>query len=477
MPAPTTTDELLDLVRKSELIPAERLETFVEQAALAKAVPTPRELANLLVAGALITQFQAEQFLAGKWRGFSIGKYRVLERLGAGGMGTVYLCEHQMVGRKVAVKVLPTNQAGNPSALARFYREARAAGSLDHPNLVKAHDIDEDNGLHFLVMDYIDGSSLHDVVTKFGALPVDRAIHYVRQAAIGLQHAFKAGLVHRDIKPGNIMVERTGTVRVLDLGLARFYLDQTDLLTLQYDEKNVLGTADYVAPEQALNSHDVDIRADIYSLGATFYFLLTGQPPFVGGKVAQKLIWHQVRHPTPVRQVRPEVPEGAAAVLARMMAKAPAQRFQSPGDVADALAPFDEEPVARPREEEMPKLCPLLAGAVDAATRASNSRQLATVKFTRKVSATRPSGSGRVVAHERAAAGATPRMLASASASTQAEVTRPRREKAIEPARVLERVRRQAERKPLFSSPLSLVVLTLLSTLAGVTLAWALFGR
>src|SRR5262249_1535996 len=162
--------------------PADRLKTFIDQAALAKAVRSPRELANLLVAAALITQFQAEQFLQGKWRGFHIGKYKVLERLGAGGMGTVYLCEHPMVGRKVAVKVLPTTQATNPAALGRFYREARAAGVLDHPNLVKAHDIDEDNGLHFLVMDYVDGASLHEIVSKCGPLPVDRAVHYVCQA-------------------------------------------------------------------------------------------------------------------------------------------------------------------------------------------------------------------------------------------------------------------------------------------------------
>src|SRR5262249_31088739 len=153
MPVPTTTEDLLKLVKKSELIPPPRLEAFIAQAKAASSASTPRDLVALLVAAGLITQFQAEQFLQGKWRGFTIGKYKVLERIGSGGMGTVYLCEHLMVGRKVAVKVLPTSQSHNPVSLGRFYREARAAGVLDHPNLVKAHDVDEDGGLHYLVMD------------------------------------------------------------------------------------------------------------------------------------------------------------------------------------------------------------------------------------------------------------------------------------------------------------------------------------
>ena len=171
-----------------------------------------------------------------------IGKYRVLERLGSGGMGTVYLCEHLLVGRRVAVKVLPNNLAANPSTLARFYREARASGVLDHPNLVKAHDVDHDGKLHFLVMDYVEGANLQSVVTRFGRLSVGRACHYVRLAAQGLHHAHQASLVHRDIKPANLLLERTGNVRVLDMGLARFLNDHTDLLTLKYDDQSVLGT-------------------------------------------------------------------------------------------------------------------------------------------------------------------------------------------------------------------------------------------
>ena len=157
MAAPTTSNEFLDVLRKSELLPPPRLEEFLQQVHAKTSKPTPRDLAGLLVSSGFVTQFQAEQFLQGKWKGFTIGKYRVLERIGAGGMGTVYLCEHAVVGRKVAVKVLPSSQSNNPTAKARFYREARAAGVATHPNLVKAHDVDEENGVHFLVMDYVDG--------------------------------------------------------------------------------------------------------------------------------------------------------------------------------------------------------------------------------------------------------------------------------------------------------------------------------
>jgi serine/threonine protein kinase len=265
---------------------------------------------------------------------------------------------------------------------------------LDHPNLVKAHDIDQEGGLHFLVMDYVDGSSLQAIVSKFGPFSVPRAIEYTRQAAIGLAHAHGSGLIHRDIKPANIMLERNGTIRVLDLGLARFFNDNTDMLTVKYDDKHVLGTADYVAPEQALNSHDVDIRADIYSLGCTLYYCLTGQPPFPEGKVAQKLIWHQVREPTPVEQIRPEVPAALALVLRKMMAKEPDDRFQIPGEVAEALADLIESPIGPPPEAEMPRLCP-------AALMAGNAAPTRTVPTPRQTVAHpipgRPSDQGRVL--------------------------------------------------------------------------------
>src|SRR6266436_2683586 len=289
MPAPTTIDDFLELVRKSGVVEEKRLSAHLDTLRSAATVPAePRQLAIQLVRDGIITHFQAEQFLQGKWRRFTIGKYKVLERLGAGGMGSVYLCEHMLMRRRVAVKVLPAAKAEDPSSLERFYREARAVAALDHPNIVRAYDIDQADKLHFLVMEYVDGASFQELIKKFGPMDITRAAHYIRQAAIGLQHAHQtSGLVHRDVKPGNVLVDRTGIVKVLDMGLARFFHDEDDVLTKKYDE-NVLGTADYLAPEQALDSHGVDIRADIYSLGATFYFILTGSTPFSEGSVAQK---------------------------------------------------------------------------------------------------------------------------------------------------------------------------------------------
>src|SRR2546430_400437 len=331
MPAPSTSDEFLDLIRKSGVLEEKRLDAYLEKASAAGPLPAePTKLAGVLVRDAVLTHFQAEQFLQGKWRRFTIGKYKVLERIGSGGMGSVYLCEHTLMRRRVAVKVLPTAKAEDNSSLERFYREARAVAALDHPNIVRAYDIDQDDRLHFLVMEHVDGSSLQEIVKRAGALDALRAAHYIRQAALGLQHAHEtAGLVHRDIKPGNILVDRNGIVKVLDMGLARFFHDEEDILTRKYDE-NVLGTADYLAPEQALDSHSVDIRADIYSLGATFYFCLTARTPFSEGTVAQKLIWHQTRQPKSVLALRPEVPAELAAIVEKMMAKDPAQRYQTP---------------------------------------------------------------------------------------------------------------------------------------------------
>jgi serine/threonine protein kinase len=363
MPAPSTVSEFLDLVQKSGVVDEKKLDTYVAKLRASQALPDdPGKLAGLLVRDGLLTQFQAEQVLLGKWRRFTIGKYKVLERLGSGGMGSVYLCEHKLMRRRVAVKVLPAAKADDTSSLERFYREARAVAALDHPNIVRAYDIDQDDKLHFLVMEYVDGVSLQDLIKKSGPLDVLRAAHYVRQSAFGLQHAHEtAGLIHRDIKPGNILVDRNGVVKVLDMGLARFFNDEEDILTKKYDE-NVLGTADYLAPEQALDSHNVDIRADIYSLGGTFYFCLTGRTPFNEGTVAQKLIWHQTRQPKPIRSLRPEVPEGLVAVLEKMMAKDPAQRYQTPAEVAEALAPWTETPIPPPPESEMPRLCPAALG-------------------------------------------------------------------------------------------------------------------
>ncbi|HVK13722.1 MAG TPA: protein kinase [Gemmataceae bacterium] len=359
MPAPTTVEELLKLIRKSGMIEEPRLDAYLERLRLIGPIPADvRKLAGSMVKDSLLTYFQAEQFMLGKWRGFTIGKYKLLERIGFGGMGQVFLCEHMYMRRRVAIKVLPPAKAEEPAALGRFYREARAAAALDHPNIVRTHDIDQDGNLHFLVMEYVDGSSLLEIVKKKGPMSIDRAVYAIWQSVQGLDHAFRVGVIHRDIKPGNILIDRDGIAKILDMGLARFYASDDDMLTKKYDEKSVLGTADYVAPEQTINSHEVDVRADIYSLGATFYFLLAGHPPFPEGSISQKLIAHQTRNPTPIRNLRPEVPQPIADIVAKMMAKSIDHRFQSPTEVYDALLPYVDQSCGVPPEDEMPVLSP-----------------------------------------------------------------------------------------------------------------------
>jgi serine/threonine protein kinase len=362
MPAPATTEEFLSIVRQSELVVAEELDAYLR---LRKpSLPAaPTELAASMVRDGMLTQFQAGQFLKGRWRGFIIaGKYRLLEHLGAGGMATVFLCEHVSMHRRVALKVLPPAQARDPGAVERFYREARAVATLDHPNLARAHDIDHDGKVHFLVMEFVDGPSLVDIVRKRGPLPVPRACNYIRQAALGLHHAHLAGLVHRDIKPGNILVDRSGVVKVLDLGLARFFRDQLDDITKRFDDNTALGTVDFLAPEQALDSHQVDCRADIYSLGATFYALLSGRTPFGPGTSMQKMLRHQLQKPEPLPQLRPDIPEGLAAVIEKMMAKVPEERYPSAAEVHQALAAWDTEALHPPADEELPQLSPRSQG-------------------------------------------------------------------------------------------------------------------
>src|SRR6516225_2283483 len=201
MAAPSKVDEFLDLVRKSGVVDEKRLDAYMERARATGLPPDLGKFAGILVRDGILTHFQAEQFLQGKWRRFTIGKYKVLERLGCGGMGSVYLCEHKFMRRRVAVKVLPTAKADESSALERFYREARAVAALDHPNIVRAYDIDQDEKLHFLVMEYIDGASLQDIVKRHGPLDIRRAAHYMSQTAQGLVHAHRfAKLIHRDIK-------------------------------------------------------------------------------------------------------------------------------------------------------------------------------------------------------------------------------------------------------------------------------------
>jgi hypothetical protein len=278
-------------------------------------------------------------------------RYRVLEVLGSGGMGTVYKAVHRVMDRVVALKVLHRRFTAHPDFVERFRQEARTLARLSHPHIALAHDAEQAGDLHFLVMEYVPGMSLDRFVAQRGPLGVAEACDSVRQAALGLQHAFENGITHRDVKPQNLMRTPDGRVKVLDFGLAQLARESGE--EQERPSEGFAGTPDYTAPEQARDPASADIRADVYGLGCTLRFLLTGQPPFPGGSTLQKLMAHQERRPSPLSQLRGDVPASLTALLERMMAKDPALRPTTPAEVVRALAPFagsaEELPAAHPR--------------------------------------------------------------------------------------------------------------------------------
>jgi formylglycine-generating enzyme required for sulfatase activity/serine/threonine protein kinase len=268
--------------------------------------------------------------------------YELIKELGQGGMGTVYLAKNRMMDRMEVLKVISKSLLDRPGALERFQQEIRSAAKLAHPNIVAAYSVLRPGDLLVFAMEYVKGQDLSQVVKARGPLPVANAAFYIHQVANGLQHAFEKRMVHRDIKPNNLMLATEGkkhTVKILDFGLAKATSEKGTETGLTKSGQ-MLGTPDYVAPEQTLNAHQADIRADIYSLGCTLYFLLSGGPPFQEASLYEILEAHHKREPKPLNLVRPEVPVELAAAVANMMAKDPAKRYQTPGEVAKALVPF-----------------------------------------------------------------------------------------------------------------------------------------
>jgi len=361
-----TNAEFIERIRRSGLFPDTRLDDFLEQQS-APVDDHAEPIAVEMVRTGLLTEFQSIEILNSPHPDFFIaGKYSILELLGRGGMGSVFLCEHMRMRRLVAIKVLPEECEADPAMLARFEREAQAVAALDHPNVVHAYDIDQAGGRHFLVMEFIDGIDLQTLVSNNGPLSPELAAWCVMQAARGLHHAWLAGWVHRDIKPGNLLLERTGTVKILDMGLARIFDHSGSNVTSLFNENTILGTADYISPEQASGSLDTDIRGDIYSLGATFYFLLCGKAPFEDGSVSQKLLWHRTMNPLPIRERRPQVPEAMAAVVSRMLEKEPRNRYAAPGDIAELLQSYCTPPPKLPGEAVMPTWSPAVVERIRA---------------------------------------------------------------------------------------------------------------
>ena len=358
-----------------------------------------RQVAVSLVADGILTRFQVRQLLAGNSKGFLLGRYRILDQIGQGGMGIVYKAIHTSMRRLVAIKVLRPTVASNEEWREHlFQREALAAAQLDHPNIVTLYDADKVRGVCFLAMEYVKGPNFKRLVREKGPLPIWLACEAARQVAEALDHAHVEGFVHRDIKPSNMLLAPTPSqprirlagsngvaaesnipgyrVKVLDFGLSRLrpshqYLKDEDG-TLQALPGVVWGTFDFVSPEQLVDVHAVDIRSDLYSLGCSLYFLLTAQAPYGNGSLAQRLIKRATEDPEPVAKLRPEIPRSVRKIVECLMERSPDNRYQTPRDVADALAPFCKpvssienilseawevaaEPPSEPLEETAPK--------------------------------------------------------------------------------------------------------------------------
>lgn len=354
----STAHEFVSMLEKSRLLTPEQLAELRKRASTVE--DNPRPMIDALVQRRLLTRWQVNQILSGQ-PVLTIAKYKLLDKIGAGGMGTVYKAEHMQMGRIVALKLISKELLSQPDSVARFRREVHMAASLHHPNIVTAYDADEVRGRQFLVMEYVEGNNLNEWLKQHGRLPIDWASECMRQAAIGLEYAHRKGMVHRDIKPSNLLVMASGTtgvpvVKILDMGLARSAAEGLvgEEIT-QWDQ--VLGTPDYMAPEQADDSRTADIRADIYSLGCTFYKLLTGQVPFPGKTAIEKLKAAMSRPVPRVSTLRPEIPPGLDSIVARMMARDPAERFATPGEVAKALEPYASGTAGASEESSSIMLC------------------------------------------------------------------------------------------------------------------------
>jgi serine/threonine protein kinase len=315
-----------------------------------------REWADGLVRMGRITPFQRQELLAGRCR-FRLGQYTVLDKVGKGGMGHVFKAEHSMMGRLVAIKVLPRSKA-NPESEAAFQREMRILGRLDHPNLVRAFDGGYDAMVYYLVTELVPGLDLKRQVRLHGPLDEVAAASVFSQAARGLAHAHDQGVVHRDVKPGNILVMDDGRVKVLDMGLAGSTIEEESVRL-----GRVVGTMDYIAPEQTRSPDDVGPQADIYGLGCSLYYALSGQVPFPGGTPQEKMKRHRTEQPRPLSGLAPHVSEPMCRVVEALMEKSPEKRTARARDVVEMLARWTpERPVPPPRTAQRRRPAPLGVG-------------------------------------------------------------------------------------------------------------------
>jgi serine/threonine-protein kinase len=348
---------LLEVLRRVQLLTPEQIAEVARE--LGPYHPDPLALAEYLAEIDWLTHYQVRQLFLGEWNELVIGPYHLLDRLGQGGVSEVFKAWDTVRGRITALKVLRQDLADNMDAVRQLEREREVVTRLSHPNIIKTYDAAEAGGARYFAMEFVEGMDLDRFVQRVGPLPLEQASDYVRQVAHGLQHAHQLGLVHRDIKPANLFLlhpplpvdpgpgetARKGpdpVVKIIDWGLARLLpapgdADGASCRDTSERRGLLLGTADYIAPEQARDASVVDTRADIYSLGCTFYYLLSGRPPFAGQNLMQKLLDHQEAEPEDIRKLRPDISEEAANILRRMMVKKPEERYQIPLLVVAAL--------------------------------------------------------------------------------------------------------------------------------------------
>ncbi|MBL8799369.1 MAG: serine/threonine protein kinase, partial [Planctomycetia bacterium] len=396
----TSVAELIDLLRERNILQPGQQQLLTPD--IEAEYPDARAAAEMMVRRKWLTGYQAEKLLAEDIDSLVLGPYILLEPIGEGGMGQVFKARHNLLDRVVGLKLIREDRLNkDPEAVRRFQREARAAAQLSHPNVVMVYDTGMAGETWFIAMEYVDGIDLSQLVREVGPLPVAQACDFIAQAALGLQHAHDRSMVHRDIKPSNLLVaglpnrrpkpgrglssighapaipgarqaprltsesrsnDRTAApttpiVKILDMGLVRVAQgeDGRSVGHSLTQEGSIVGTPDYIAPEQARNAHKVDIRADLYSLGCTFYYLLTGRPPFTEGSAIEKLLMHQLDEPPRLEEVRPEVPRDVAAIVHKLMAKAPKDRFQTPVELANTLSALAAAPAKPTAPRESPR--------------------------------------------------------------------------------------------------------------------------
>lgn len=358
-------EQFLDCLTKSGLVSAGDIGALQNGLAPDKLPGDSSAMAGELVKQKKLTPYQASILAKGQFQGLVYGDYRVQDKLGEGGMGLVFKAEHRHLKRKAALKVLHPSVTQSEEAVKRFHREVEAVARLQHPNIITAYDASIQDGSYWLAMEYVDGIDLGRLVKEQGPLPVDKAVDYLIQAAHGLEHSHKQGVVHRDIKPSNLLLDADGTVRILDMGLVRFTdapaagtATSPDGLTQTGD---IMGSFDYIAPEQAIDTKRADGRADIYSLGCTLYFLLTGKAPYTGDTSMQKLLAHRENAIPSIRKVRPEAPLALEGVFHRLVAKKADDRYTTMTEVIADLQACRPRP-AGPDGQETAKAPPPASG-------------------------------------------------------------------------------------------------------------------